>query len=41
MEFISIHAPRAGRDEREYHSFQRKTISIHAPRAGRDYFKLS
>ena len=33
---ISIHAPRAGRDDRHHPDGVRVRISIHAPRAGRD-----
>ena len=33
---ISIHAPRAGRDEPRKGFFTGRAISIHAPRAGRD-----
>ena len=33
---ISIHAPRAGRDERAAELLGLSPISIHAPRAGRD-----
>ena len=33
---ISIHAPRAGRDDARGHFRARRLISIHAPRAGRD-----
>ena len=38
---ISIHAPRAGRDEQLHQqAAQLRDISIHAPRAGRDYKKF-
>ena len=33
---ISIHAPRAGRDQQGRHPHGGSDISIHAPRAGRD-----
>ncbi len=33
---VSIHAPRAGRDERAGPPGPAMTVSIHAPRAGRD-----
>ena len=38
---ISIHAPRAGRDERRSTTRHNQVISIHAPRAGRDDSRLS
>ena len=34
---ISIHPPRAGRDEGYFCAFCYKLISIHPPRAGRDW----
>ena len=39
--FISIHAPRAGRDHGKHTSLRPLSISIHAPRAGRDYIDLT
>ena len=36
---ISIHAPRAGSDNRELDCCCRVWISIHAPRAGSDYIE--
>ena len=33
---VSIHAPRAGRDDRADHGGRALNVSIHAPRAGRD-----
>ncbi|EFR40752.1 hypothetical protein HMPREF9162_2212 [Selenomonas sp. oral taxon 137 str. F0430] len=33
---VSIHAPRAGRDEIDFSGFDELNVSIHAPRAGRD-----
>ena len=33
---VSIHAPRAGRDESRHSNFHLHNVSIHAPRAGRD-----
>ena len=34
---ISIHPPRAGRDDLHHHADLRALISIHPPRAGRDF----
>ena len=36
VHFISIHAPRVGRDSLAADGRRRGTISIHAPRVGRD-----
>ena len=36
MAWVSIHAPRAGRDNRGLCLVFRIVVSIHAPRAGRD-----
>ena len=34
--YVSIHAPRAGRDESVWEAREQLEVSIHAPRAGRD-----
>ena len=39
--FVSIHAPRAGRDVLIRTEQPRSVVSIHAPRAGRDYGRAS
>ena len=38
---ISIHAPRAGRDNMTDEQYRHLVISIHAPRAGRDQYRLA
>ena len=37
--FVSIHAPRAGRDGLTMEIMKEDKVSIHAPRAGRDFDK--